>query len=563
MIQDFPTGGTERVFLRRQKAIEADENRRSNMIVEKMLEKDLLYHSSDDAKTEKSANLKRKCKTSSSTTDSNFPAQSEKNEKAIIDLVGKNDVGQSFKKRKDGNVSTKKGLRTKGKKSSKAADEAYSEDIEGVSDSLDDAADDDDDDMDDIKETSAVKSKTTSTSQRGSVAQEDVETLAIDKILAIRMKPPTFTAITSAASSSSSSIKNIEESGTTPAENSIESIQEKTPAGIDDKNLVANNQTVCSAVVKTADTSQSTVIEAMDVSDQVEMSVASSSRELLVKFSGKSYRALAWIDEEVMKRSETGENKLKGFLRVFKRKGEPALEAVTANSAPFSLESLVDFDWLEIERIVTIYNEVVGAQGSLNKCTDSDNDMNLCASGKAKKSDPQEIKTADIAFVKWRGLGYSECTWEFWSEVQNEEHLIAQCREKEKEVEALLLKNEGKSASDKRNQNLDSRTSAISGGALGREDIPVRNVTLRDYQLQGINWLLFQWTQSRSCLLADEMGLGEYCLFRSSTSIAFRFYRVIQNTEYCQMHFLTSNFALRSVEYGLITAVHAVTSLLN
>jgi hypothetical protein len=29
------------------------------------------------------------------------------------------------------------------------------------------------------------------------------------------------------------------------------------------------------------------------------------------------------------------------------------------------------------------------------------------------------------------------------------------------------------------------------------------------HQVQGINWLLFQWTQERSCLLADEMGLGK------------------------------------------------------
>ena len=35
--QDISAGGTERTFLRRQKAIEADENRRTNMAVESML----------------------------------------------------------------------------------------------------------------------------------------------------------------------------------------------------------------------------------------------------------------------------------------------------------------------------------------------------------------------------------------------------------------------------------------------------------------------------------------------------------------------------------------------
>ncbi len=33
--------------------------------------------------------------------------------------------------------------------------------------------------------------------------------------------------------------------------------------------------------------------------------------------------------------------------------------------------------------------------------------------------------------------------------------------------------------------------------------------TLRDYQVEGLNWLLANWIQHRSCVLADEMGLGE------------------------------------------------------
>ena len=35
------------------------------------------------------------------------------------------------------------------------------------------------------------------------------------------------------------------------------------------------------------------------------------------------------------------------------------------------------------------------------------------------------------------------------------------------------------------------------------------NNTLRDYQLEGVNWLLFSWFNGRNCLLADEMGLGK------------------------------------------------------
>lgn len=33
--------------------------------------------------------------------------------------------------------------------------------------------------------------------------------------------------------------------------------------------------------------------------------------------------------------------------------------------------------------------------------------------------------------------------------------------------------------------------------------------SLREYQLEGINWLTFCWVNGRNCILADEMGLGK------------------------------------------------------
>jgi SNF2 family DNA or RNA helicase len=31
---------------------------------------------------------------------------------------------------------------------------------------------------------------------------------------------------------------------------------------------------------------------------------------------------------------------------------------------------------------------------------------------------------------------------------------------------------------------------------------------LRDYQWEGVRWMLFNWSQKRNSILADEMGLG-------------------------------------------------------
>ena len=40
--------------------------------------------------------------------------------------------------------------------------------------------------------------------------------------------------------------------------------------------------------------------------------------------------------------------------------------------------------------------------------------------------------------------------------------------------------------------------------------------SLRPYQLEGLNWLLFNWYTRQNCILADEMGLG-----KTVQSIAF------------------------------------------
>lgn len=34
-------------------------------------------------------------------------------------------------------------------------------------------------------------------------------------------------------------------------------------------------------------------------------------------------------------------------------------------------------------------------------------------------------------------------------------------------------------------------------------------LALREYQLTGLNWLIWNWYNSRSSILADEMGLGK------------------------------------------------------
>ncbi|KAG7268404.1 hypothetical protein CRUP_016278, partial [Coryphaenoides rupestris] len=94
--------------------------------------------------------------------------------------------------------------------------------------------------------------------------------------------------------------------------------------------------------------------------------------------------------------------------------------------------------------------------------------------------------------VKWCSLSYEESTWEL------QEDLDAS---KIKEFEEIQ-----KIPSDLRyiERPLPDKWQKLehSRGYRGANQ-------LREYQLEGMNWLLFNWYHRKNCILADEMGLGK------------------------------------------------------
>ncbi|KAE8598858.1 hypothetical protein XENTR_v10016966 [Xenopus tropicalis] len=94
--------------------------------------------------------------------------------------------------------------------------------------------------------------------------------------------------------------------------------------------------------------------------------------------------------------------------------------------------------------------------------------------------------------VKWCSLPYEDSTWELKQDLDQakiEEFEKLQSREPETErVERPPADDWKKSESSREYKN---------------------NNSLREYQLEGVNWLLFNWYNKRNCILADEMGLGK------------------------------------------------------
>ncbi|XP_036613382.1 chromodomain-helicase-DNA-binding protein 7 [Trichosurus vulpecula] len=94
--------------------------------------------------------------------------------------------------------------------------------------------------------------------------------------------------------------------------------------------------------------------------------------------------------------------------------------------------------------------------------------------------------------VKWCSLPYEDSTWELKQDIDQakiEEFEKLMSREPETErVERPPADDWKKSESSREYKN---------------------NNKLREYQLEGVNWLLFNWYNTRNCILADEMGLGK------------------------------------------------------
>ncbi|XP_020273796.1 protein CHROMATIN REMODELING 5-like isoform X3 [Asparagus officinalis] len=100
--------------------------------------------------------------------------------------------------------------------------------------------------------------------------------------------------------------------------------------------------------------------------------------------------------------------------------------------------------------------------------------------------------------VKWQGLSYAEATWEKDTDIAFAQDAIDEYKARE---EAMTV--QGKMVDFQRKKSkaslrkLDEQPAWLKGGKL------------RDYQLEGLNFLVNSWRNDTNVILADEMGLGK------------------------------------------------------
>uniref|UniRef100_A0A665X7V4 Chromodomain helicase DNA binding protein 8 n=1 Tax=Echeneis naucrates TaxID=173247 RepID=A0A665X7V4_ECHNA len=176
--------------------------------------------------------------------------------------------------------------------------------------------------------------------------------------------------------------------------------------------------------------------------------------EFFVKYKNYSYLHCEWASLQQLEKDKRIHQKIKRF----KTKHAQMRHIFQEDEEPFNP------DYVEVDRILDVSHSV-----------DKDNGEPVI-----------------YYLVKWCSLPYEDATWELKEDVD-----------------------EGKVEEFSKIQNRQPRLKRTARPQAGswkklEETREYKNGnTLREYQLEGVNWLLFNWYNRQNCILADEMGLGK------------------------------------------------------
>lgn len=206
--------------------------------------------------------------------------------------------------------------------------------------------------------------------------------------------------------------------------------------------------------------------------------VKEDAKQYLIKWKKMSYFRSTWMPGGWVWGVTTGSMR-KAFARRDNQSNLPKMRT----------EDAIPEEFLRVDIVLdVVYTNVVKVQ--------------------AEKVDMARIKEVEKALVKFKGLGYEDVVWEEPPEPEDTERWIDFKSAYDDWVRGkyvhLPIPQSLKSHLSKiRTQNFErqimmqSQPETLTGGKL------------MDYQMDGLNWLYYQWHRRQNALLADEMGLGK------------------------------------------------------
>jgi chromodomain-helicase-DNA-binding protein 4 len=119
--------------------------------------------------------------------------------------------------------------------------------------------------------------------------------------------------------------------------------------------------------------------------------------------------------------------------------------------------------------------------------------------------DKARIKEIKRALVKYKGLGYEDVVWEEppsaerWADFQDayDDWIMARYVHLPKQLSLNAYIAKLRSQNFEKKIMMAKQPSNLTGGEL------------MAYQMEGLNWLYYQWHKEQNAILADEMGLGK------------------------------------------------------
>jgi chromodomain-helicase-DNA-binding protein 4 len=197
-------------------------------------------------------------------------------------------------------------------------------------------------------------------------------------------------------------------------------------------------------------------------------------KQYLIKWEGQSYFQAAWhsgswtwgVTAAVMRKA------------FFKREDGPKMRT----------EDAIPEEYLRIDIVLEVkYTSVVTIQ--------------------SEEIDKARIKEVDRALIKYKGLGYEDAVWEKVPTPEDGDRWLDFVTAYNDWVAGRYIRHPKQGPLKAR---IDKARS-LPFAKLEKDKQPDTLVggELMKYQMEGLNWLYYQWYSQKNCILADEMGLGK------------------------------------------------------
>lgn len=200
---------------------------------------------------------------------------------------------------------------------------------------------------------------------------------------------------------------------------------------------------------------------------------SATEEQFLIKWKGWSHIHNTWESEESLQRQKA--KGLKKFENYIKRDNEiEAWKKRTANPE--------DIDYYECQQ--ELHQELFKSYNFIERII----------------AQQDKADGAVDYLCKWESLPYAESTWEDSKLVQ---------RKWQTKIDEFLNREASKATPSSHSTVLRRRPKFLKVEKQPEYMGLDRGLVLRDYQMQGLNWLNLSWCKENSVILADEMGLGK------------------------------------------------------